>query len=79
MIVKVEGIPDKEMISRILQLKNVVSAERYGNDIDVMIKGDGDARVKFFNDIGLLNIGAYGVNEEDNLETAYLKLIKESR
>ena len=79
MIVKVEGTPDTEMISKILRLNYVVSAERFGNDIDVTIKGDNDARVRFFNDISSLKIGAYGVNEEDTLETAYLKLIKESR
>ena len=79
MIVKVKGAPDSEMISKVLRLKNVVSAERFGNDIDVTIKGDEDVPVKFFNDISSLNIGAYGVNEEDTLETAYLKLIKESR
>ncbi|MCL2031872.1 MAG: ABC transporter ATP-binding protein [Methanomassiliicoccaceae archaeon] len=79
MIVKVESIPNENMISKIGQLNNVVSAERYGNDIDVIIKGDNNVRVRFFNDLGALNIGAYGVNEEDTLETTYLKLIKESR
>ncbi|MDR2699065.1 MAG: ABC transporter ATP-binding protein [Candidatus Methanoplasma sp.] len=79
MIVKVEGIPDSGMIERILQLNNVVSAERFGNDIDVTIKGDDSIRVKFYNDLGALNIGVYGVNEDSALETTYLKLIKESR
>ncbi|MDR1954521.1 MAG: ABC transporter ATP-binding protein [Candidatus Methanoplasma sp.] len=79
MIVKVEGTPNEDMISKVLQLNNVVSAERFGNDIDVMIKGDNNVRVKFFNELSALGIGVYGVNEEGTLETTYLKLIKESR
>ena len=79
MTVKVDSIPDSEMISKIVQLNNVVSAERYGNDIDVTIEGDIRICVQFFKDIGALNIGAYGVNEEDALEATYLRLIKESR
>ncbi|MDR1690843.1 MAG: ABC transporter ATP-binding protein [Candidatus Methanoplasma sp.] len=79
MIVKVEEAPNKETISKVMGLNNVISAERFGNDIDVMVKGDAGVRVQFFNDVSALNIGAYSVSEEDNLETAYLKLIKESR
>ncbi|MCL2147860.1 MAG: ABC transporter ATP-binding protein [Methanomassiliicoccaceae archaeon] len=79
MIVRVDGIPTEDMISKIGQLNNVVSAERFGNDVDVTIKGDRAEHIKFFNDVSALNIGAYGVNEEDTLETTYLKLIKESR
>ena len=79
MIVKVDTTPNSEMISRITQLDNVVSAERFGNDIDVTINGDKNACIKFFKDVGALNIGAYGVSEEGSLEGTYLKLIKESR
>ena len=79
MTVKVENIPNNEMISKVLQLENVVSAERFGNDIDVSVRGDIDVCVRFFNDLSLLNIGVYGVQEEDALEATYLNLIKESR
>jgi ABC-2 type transport system ATP-binding protein len=78
-IVKVDATPNNEMISRITRLDNVASAERFGNDIDVTIKGDKNVCVKFFKDIGALNIGVYGATEEDSLEAAYLELIKESR
>jgi len=79
MTVKVENIPNNEMISKVLQLENVVSAERFGNDMDVSVKGDLDVCVRFFNDLSSLNIGVYGVQEEDALEATYLNLIKESR
>ncbi len=79
MIVKVEETPTREIIDRIGQLSNVESAERFGNDIDVTLKGDNDMRIRFFNDLSALNVGVYGVSEEDTLETTYLKLIKESR
>jgi len=79
MTVKTDGVPDKEMMSRILQLNNVVSAERFGNDIDVTISGDIGVCVGFFNDLAALRIGAYGLNEEDALEATYLRLIKESK
>jgi len=79
MTVKVENIPNNEMISKVLQLENVVSAERFGNDLDVSVKGDIDVCVRFFNDLSSLKIGVYGVQEEDALEATYLNLIKESR
>jgi ABC-2 type transport system ATP-binding protein len=79
MIVKVNGIPDKEMLSTISGLNCVVSAERFGNDIDVTIDGDNSVCVEFFKELGALNIGVYGVNEEDALEATYLRLIKESK
>lgn len=79
MRVKVTGTPDQEMISKILQLKNVASAERFGNDLDVTINGSKDECVDFFNDLSALRIGVYEVNEEDTLESTYMKLIKESR
>lgn len=79
MIVKVENPPSKDMIAMVSQLRNVESAERFGNDIDVILKGDKSIRTDFFNDLSSLDIGVYGVTEEDTLETTYLKLIKESR
>ena len=79
MIVRINGIPTPEIIAKVGNLNNVISAERFGNDIDVTIDGDNSICVGFFNDLSTLNIGAYGVNEEDALEATYLRLIKESR
>lgn len=78
MTIKIESIPNKETIEKIEQLDNVISAERFGNDVNAIIKGDDSVRTQFYNDLGTLNIGVYSVNEEDTLETAYLRLIKES-
>jgi len=79
MTVRIDGIPDKEIISKVLQINNVITAERFGNDISVEIGGDRSACVCFFNDLSALNIGAFGVTEEDALESTYLQLIKESK
>ncbi|MCL2318122.1 MAG: ABC transporter ATP-binding protein [Methanomassiliicoccaceae archaeon] len=77
--VKINGVPDQETISKVGRLKNVVTAEKLGDDIDVTIDGGRDACVKFFDDLSALKIGAYGVREEDALEATYLRLIKESK
>lgn len=79
MTVKTDSIPDADLIGRISGLRNVVSAERFGNDIDVTIKGDETVRSVFFSDVSALNVGVYSVFEDDNLEAAYMNLIKESR
>lgn len=79
MIVSVNGLPNAEMTNKISDLDNVISAERFGNDIEVNMKGDDQSKVKFYDDLSRLNIGVCGVSEEDTLETTYLALIKESR
>jgi len=77
--VKLTGDPMKEDIEKISGVENVISADRFGNDVDVIMKGNLEYRSKFFSDISALNIGVYSVFEEDSLETTYLRLIKESR
>ena len=77
--VKLTGDSMKEDIEKISGVENVISADRFGNDVDVIMKGNLEYRSKFFSDISALNIGVYSVFEEDSLETTYLRLIKESR
>ena len=79
MIVKLETVPTTENIDTIGGLNNVVSAERFGNDVDVTIRDGTDCRSIFFTDLSALKIGVHSVYEEDTLETTYLRLIKESR
>jgi len=78
-LAKINGVPTKDLISSITSLKNVVSAERLGNEIEIGFKGDADARAKLFSDLGSLNAGIFGLSEVDTLETSYLNLIAESR
>ncbi|MDR1404203.1 MAG: ABC transporter ATP-binding protein [Candidatus Methanoplasma sp.] len=76
---KLKDTPTRELIEKVSALDNVVSAERFGNDIEIGFKGDMDSRAVLFRDLGLLNAGIYGLSEEDELETTYLNLIAESR
>jgi len=76
---KLNGIPSQDLIGSISTLKNVISAERSGNDIDIEFNGDADARAILFSDLGSLNAGIYSLSEQDTLETTYLNLIAESR
>jgi ABC-type multidrug transport system, ATPase component len=79
MTVKLTNDPQNEDIERISEIENVISADRFGNDVDVIMKGDLEYRAKFFSDLSALDIGVYSTFEEDSLETTYLRLIKESR
>jgi ABC-2 type transport system ATP-binding protein len=76
---KLTGIPTPEVIKRISDLGNVKSAERFGNDIEIYIEGEGAAVAGLFSDLASLNAGICGLTEEDALEATYLSLIKESR
>jgi ABC-2 type transport system ATP-binding protein len=77
--VKLNGIPTKDLLGSISVLKNVISAERLGNDIEIRFKGDAGAKAKLFSELGLLNAGIYEFSEQGTLETSYLNLIAESR
>jgi len=79
MILKMTAVPSQQVISDISALENVKSAERFGNDVDIFIKGDDDVCAKLFSQINDLNVGAYALSEENTLEATYLKFIKESR
>lgn len=79
MIVQTKDIPTDDLISRIGSLEYVHDAERFGNDIQVVIKEDMDTRQRLFDDLSRMNAGVYSMYESSALEETYLKLIKESR
>lgn len=79
MIVQTKVIPTDDLISRIGSLEYVHDAERFGNDIQVVIKEDMDTRQRLFDDLSRMNAGVYSMYESSALEETYLKLIKESR
>ena len=79
MIVQTKDIPTDDLISRIGSLEYVHGAERFGNDIQVVINEDMDTRQRLFDDLSRMNAGVYSMYESSALEETYLKLIKESR
>ncbi|MDO5838048.1 MAG: ABC transporter ATP-binding protein [Methanomassiliicoccales archaeon] len=79
MIVQTKDIPTDNLISRIGSLEYVHDAERFGNDIQVVINEDMDTRQRLFDDLSRMNAGVYSMYESSALEETYLKLIKESR
>lgn len=79
MIVQTKDIPTDDLISRIGSLEYVHDAERFGNDIQVVINEDMDTRQRLFDDLSGMNAGVYSMYESSALEETYLKLIKESR
>lgn len=79
MIVQTKDIPTDDLISRIGSLEYVHDAERFGNDMQVVINEDMDTRQRLFDDLSGMNAGVYSMYESSALEETYLKLIKESR
>lgn len=79
MIVQTKDIPSDDLISRIGSLDYVHDAERFGNDIQVVIDEDMDTRQRLFDELSAMNAGVYSMYESSALEETYLKLIKESR
>lgn len=79
MIVQTKDIPTDDLISRIGSLEYVHDAERFGNDIQVVINEGMDTRQRLFDDLSRMNAGVYSMYESSALEETYLKLIKESR
>lgn len=79
MIVQTKDIPTDDLILRIGSLEYVHDAERFGNDIQVVINEDMDTRQRLFDDLSRMNAGVYSMYESSALEETYLKLIKESR
>ena len=79
MIVQTKDIPTDDLISRIGSLEYVHDAERFGNDIQVVINEDMDTRQRLFDDLSRMNAGVYSMYESSALEETYLKLTKESR
>ncbi len=79
MIVQTKDVPTDEFISKIASLEYVHDAERFGNDVQVVINEDLETRQKLFDDLSAMNAGVYSIYESSALEETYLKLIKESR
>lgn len=79
MIVQTKDIPSEDLISRIGALDFVHDAERFGNDIQVVIDEDMDTRQRLFDELSAMDAGVYSMYESSALEETYLKLIKESR
>ncbi len=79
MIVQTKDIPSEDLIARIGSLDFVHDAERFGNDIQVVIDEDMDTRQRLFDELSAMNAGVYSMYESSALEETYLKLIKESR
>ncbi len=79
MIAKTKTIPSDALVSDIRSLNYVESAERFGNDIQIVIGESLDCRERLYNDLCSMKAGVYSLNESDKLEETYLKLIKESR
>jgi len=79
MIVQTKDIPSEDLIARIGSLDFVHDAERFGNDIQVVIDEDMDTRQRLFDELSAMDAGVYSMYESSALEETYLKLIKESR
>ena len=79
MIIKIENQPNEETLFKISNLKGVVEAKISGRNINVLFDIKSEGRTSLFNQIADLNIGAYCLEEGDNLEARYLELISESR
>ena len=64
----------------IRDMNGVENINIYGNDMEIVFKGERDMQSKLLSHICSLDLGTYSVAEsEKNLEAVYLDLIKESR
>jgi ABC-2 type transport system ATP-binding protein len=76
---KILGGPTDNAVSRIARLDNVDGAAIAGNAIDVRFIGGDEDQLRFFNEVGSLGLGVFNLQEEDALESVYLRMIAESR
>lgn len=77
--VKLDHVPTEQDISKVASIPEVISASRFGNEIDVRLPFELARDPIFFTQVSELGIGAYNLYENESLESAYLSLIKESR
>lgn len=77
--IKIDHVPTEQDISKIASIPGVISASRFGNEIDVRLPFELARDPSFFTHVSELGIGAYNLYENESLESAYLSLIKESR
>ena len=76
--IKVLNNVTQDTIKEISALSDVVSAEVDGSSIDIRMKGDDAEQAKLLKEITGLGLDVFSITN-DNLESAYLDLIKESR
>lgn len=76
---KMIGGPTADAVSRISGLANVEEAKAAGSTVEVRFTGSDSDQLRFFNEIGALNLGVFNLHEEDALESVYLSMIAESR
>lgn len=77
--VKLDHAPTEQDIFKVASIPEVISASRFGNEIDVRLPFELARDPIFFTQVSELGIGAYNLYENESLESAYLSLIKESR
>ena len=70
--------PTQAAVNEISGLSNVINAHIDGGSIDVRLKGDDKEQAVLLKDITALGMDVCSITN-DNLETVYLNLIKESR
>jgi len=70
--------PTKTIVSGISELPNVVSAEIDGSSIDVRLNGNDKEQAHLLKEVTAMGLDIFSITN-DNLESIYLDLIKESR
>lgn len=79
-MIKVGKDLTSEMVDNIAGLSYVAKAERYGNEIEVRLKGGKESQIQLFKDVNAMGMDVYSLAENENtLEATYLDLIKDSR
>ncbi|MDR0198358.1 MAG: ABC transporter ATP-binding protein [Methanomassiliicoccaceae archaeon] len=68
----------KEVVDDIAALPNVVSAEIDGSNISIRLNGNDAEQAKLLKEVTAMGLSVYSISN-DNLESVYLDLIKESR
>jgi len=70
--------PTKTIVSGISELPNVVNAEMDGSSIDVRLNGNDAEQAHLLKEVTSMGLDIFSITN-DNLESVYLDLIKESR
>jgi ABC-2 type transport system ATP-binding protein len=72
------SVPTQTVVSGISELPNVLSAEIDGSSIDVRLNGNDAEQAHLLREATAMGLDVFSITN-DNLESAYLDLIKESR
>ena len=76
---KIVGGPTQNAVKDISGLDNVKDVVITGNILEVDFSGGDADQLRFFKDVGALNLGVYDLYETDALESVYLSMIEETR